>query len=303
MKRATVWILVLVSQSALAQGITFPAGGGLIPVAFHILIGLVPLAYVFLSLAFRKRTTKTPVFSIRNLLILAYLIIGFAEISLSEHHRFVLYLYVEMLLIVVGMIFLSFRGTVIQILAIVGLVAFVVLLNYLRPKLIDFQTRIYIDNEQDIDFIEVSYPGHWREMHLSDGRVLLNINPHRRTGGTMRMIADANKIKSPVSLGGEKAGEGQVIFDTYEPSVTRGTWGWTDRPEAFFRLPLFGVVQIFKFENRMSGKVLLLDENKTVSCKYLYQARDKQAPDGAGNRHVKWSVESTVDQGSVVKCD
>jgi hypothetical protein len=303
MKRATVWSFVLVSQSALAQGITNPAGGGLIPVAFHILIGLVPLAYVFLSLAFRERATKTPVFSIRNFLILAYLIIGFAEISLSEHHRFVLYLYLEMLLIVVGMIFLLFRGIVFQILAIVGLIAFVVSVNFLRPKLIDLQTRIYIDNEEDIDFIEVSYPGHWREMHLSDGRILLNINPHRRTGGTMRMIADANKIKSPVSLDGEEAGEGQVVFDIYEPSVTRGTWGWRDRPEAFLKIPLLDAVQVFKFENRLSGKALLLDENNMVNCKYLYEATGEQAPDRAEYGYVKWSTESTVDQGSVVKCE
>jgi len=303
MKRANVLILILVSQSALAQGITNPAGGGVIPVAFHILIGLAPLAYVFLSLAFGDRTKKVPVISIRNILIIVFLIIGFIEISISDHHNYALYLYVEMLLIIIGMIFLLFRGSVIQVLAIVGLVAFVVLANFLRPKLIDFQTRIYIDNEQDIDLTEVSYPGHWREMHLSDDRVLLNINPHRPTGGTMRMIADANKIKSPVSLGVEEAGEGQVIFDIYEPSVTRGTWGWRDRPEAFFKLPLLGVVQIVKFENRLSGKALLLDENNKVNCRYLYEARGEQAPDGAESGYVRWSTESTVDQGSVVKCE
>jgi hypothetical protein len=287
----------------LAQGITNPAGGGLIPVVFHIFIGLVPLAYVFLSLAFGKRTTKTPVLSIRNLLIFVFLIIGFTEISISGHHEFVLYLYLEMLLIIVGMIFLVFRGTVFQILAIGVLVVFVVLLNFMQPKLIDFQTRIYVDNENDIDLIEVSYPGHWREMHLIDGRVLLNINPHKRVGGSMRMIADANRIKSPVSLSGKMAGEGMVIFNVYKPLVTQGTWGWVNRPKAFFRMPLLGVVQIFKFENRQTGKALLLDENRNVNCKFLYEARGEQTPNRAEMSYVRWSVESTVDQGSVVKCE
>jgi hypothetical protein len=296
-------VLFSAPQIALAQGITNPAGGGAIPVFFHILIGVVPLAYVFLSLAFGKKKTKVPIFSIKNFLILVFLIVGFTLISVSDHFKIVLYLYLEMLLIVFGLMILLCRGIVTRALAIVGLVAFVVLLNFYRPKLVDFQTRIYVDNEKDIEFIEVSYPGHWREMHLADGRVLLNINPHKRVGGAMHMISDANKINSPVSLGGELDGEGQVIFDVYEPTVTSGTWGWLDRPEVFFKLPLLGVVHIIKFENRPAAKALLLDDNKTVKCQYLFEARGEQTPERAENGYVRWSVESTVEEGSEVKCE
>ena len=134
MKPVIVWFLVFGPQSAWAQGITNPAGGGLIPITFHIFIGLVPLAYVFLSLAFGERTTKTPVFSIRNLLILVFLIIGFIEISISDHHEYVLYLYLEMLLIIVGMIFLLFRGIVFQVLAIGGVGRFRCLAEFPATK-------------------------------------------------------------------------------------------------------------------------------------------------------------------------
>ena len=174
------------------------------------------------------------------------------------------------------------------------------MLNFLQPKLIDFQTRIYIDNEKDIDFIEVSYPGHWREMHLKDGRVLLNINPHKRAGGSMRMIADANRIKSPVSLSGEMAGERQVIFDVYKPLPTQGPRGWTDRPKTFIKIPLLGTVHIFRFENHLAGKALLLDKNKNVDCKHLYEARGEQTPNGAENSYVRWSIEASVEAGSVL---
>ena len=140
-------------------------------------------------------------------------------------------------------------------------------------------------------------------MHLKDGRVLLNINPHKRVGGSMRMIADANRIKSPVSLSGETAGESRVIFNVYKPLVTQGTWGWMDRPQTFFKIPLLGAVHIFKFENHLAGTALLLDRNKNVSCKYLYEARGEQTPNVAENSYVRWSVESTVEEGSVIKCE
>ena len=148
----------------------------------------------------------------------------------------------------------------------------------------------------------VSYPGHWREMHLEDGRVLLNINPHRKYGGSMRMIADANKIKSPVTLGGQTDGQHQVVFDVYNPLATRGTWGWLDRPKAFFNIPLFGTVHIPRFENKSAGTALLLDENKNVKCQYLYEARGKGVPATLTNAYVVWSIEGTVEDGSLVEC-
>lgn len=303
MQRVTVCLFVFGSQSAMAQGITNPAGGGQIPVALHILLGLGLLGYVFASLAFRKKTAEVSVFSISTLVIFVYLIIGFTEISISDHQRMNLYLYLEMLLIIVGTIFLLLRGLVFQVLAIGGVVAFVGLLNFVRPQLIDLQTRIYVDNEKDINFIEVSYPSHWREMHLEDGRVLLNINPHKRVGGSMRMIADANRIKSPVSLGGKMAGESQVIFDVYKPQVTHGTWGWKDRPKAFFNIPLLGTVHIPRFENHLAGRALLLDENKKVKCEYLYEARGKPIPNTEEASYVRWSIEFTVEQSSVIECE
>ena len=187
-------------------------------------------------------------------------------------------------------------------LAIGSAVVLIGLLNFLKPKLIDFQAKIYVDNEKSINRIAVSYPGHWREMHLEDGRVLLNINPHRRFGGSMRMIADANKIASPVTLAEQGHGEHQVIFDVYNPVVTQGTWGWADRPRAFFNIPLLGTVQIPKFENELAGKALLLDENRQVECRYLFEARGKVVRDTTPNSHVAWNVESTVEDRSMVDC-
>lgn len=294
--------LVLGTQSAFAQGITNPAGGGVILVAFHILLGIGLLVYVLVSLATRNATGKARAMAVMIPLIGLYLVVGFVETYIAEHNGLVLVLYIEMLLLIVGTVLLIFRQSASRVWAIGGALVFVGVLNFLQPKLIDLQTRIYFDNGADMKSIAVSYPGHWREIHLQDGRVLLNINPHRKFGGSMRMIAEANRIKSPVTLGGQADGEQQVVFDVYNPVATRGTWGWSDRPKAFFNIPLFGTVHILKFENKRAGTALLLDENKDVKCRYLYEARGKGVPATLSNKHVVWSIEGAVDDGSVVEC-
>ncbi len=296
-------VLILAAHTTSAQGITNPAGGGVIPVYLLTLLGLPLLAYALFSIVKRKASGKIPAPFIAFPLITLYLPAGFVVIYAADHFDGALYLYLELLLLMLGMIVLLWRGTIARVLGVAGLLIFVAALNFLHPKLVDFQDRLYIDNEKDFTFIAVSYPGHWREMHLSDGRVLLNINPHRHFGGSMRMQARANAIASPIVLGAGDEAAHPIIFDIFEPVTTQGTWGWNKRPKAFLTIPILGTIHISRIEAKPIGKALLLDDNMSVECRYLYAARGASMPNSAIGTQVVWTREQTVEDRSVVDCE
>jgi hypothetical protein len=184
-------------SSAFAQGITNPAGGGVIPVLAHLVLGYLLLAYVYLSIAVNHSAGKVRALPVMVPVIALYVALGFVMTCVPERNQGVLHLYVVLLTLITGTLWLAIRTRARRILAITSTAAFVVALNFFHPKLFDLQTRSYFDNADDLRPMAVSYPGRWREMHLEDGKVLLNINPHRKFGGTMRMIAEQNEIKSP----------------------------------------------------------------------------------------------------------
>lgn len=300
---AITFTMLVISDIVLAQGITNPAGGGVIPVMFMIVVGLPLVIYVFSSLpaADDSESPRAP-FVIVPLSIL-YLLLGIGAIYAADHHSAALYLYLEVLLLAVGTALLICRSTIARCLAVASIVLVTGVLNFFHPKLVDLQDRRYVNNENSFKQIDVTYPGHWREMHLSDGRVLLNINPQRRYAGSMQMNAATNRIKSPVMFDLTGTQVHPVIKDIYRPVISTGTWGWARRPEAFFELPLFGQVRIEKITPEPQGKALLLDDDMKVDCHYLFEARGEPIPDALHGENVVWSTAATVSGLSEVSCE
>ena len=292
----------LAALPAAAQGITNPAGGGVIPVGILALLGLPLAGWIIYAIVERKSSGRTPGQVALAVLVPLYLLAGFVFISAADHHDAVLYLYLELLLVMLGSVFLLARGTTGRIAGIAAVIVFVATLNFFSPKLVDFQDRRYVNNQSDFTLVEVSYPGHWREMHLADGRVLLNINPHRQFGGGIRMNARLNAIDSPIAFPADVRDAHPVIVDLFEAVPTRGTWGYAYRPKAFLELPLLGTVRIPRFELEHVGTGLLLDENFHVACRYLYEARGAPMPEEERNARVVWTREQTIESRSVVSC-
>jgi len=303
-----LFLVLISSETAIAQGITNPLGGGAIPVFFHLWLGIIPLLYLFIRLTFGSRNSSLRLSwksAIVVGLIVIYLAIGIAYVDFVDQSRTMrnlLYLCIEMFLISIGLIFLLIRKNTFRAVAFAVLVGSIVLLNYYRPRLIDFHNRIYVDNSGEYTMLDVTYPGHWRLMHLQDGRILLNINPYRQYAGSMQSRALKNTIRSPISLDEKPASENQKIFSIYKLRITEGPWGWTRRPRAFFNIPLLGDVTIYKFEKVEIGKGLLLDQNQRVDCHYLYQARESSSTMPVPQGYVSWSIEAKVSDGSVVAC-
>ena len=286
--------------NAFAQGIVNPMGGGVIPIMFYTLIGYPLLAYVLIGLATKYGSGNVRALRVMIPLIVLYVLIGFLVTYVPERNEWVLHLYVVLLLLIVGTTWLGVPGLVARVLVIDSALALIAVLNFFHPKLIDFRERVYIDNTDTSNQLAVSYPGHWREMHLEDGRVLLNVNPHRRYGGTMRMNADRNKIASPITLSDE--GDG-IAFNVFNSLETYGTNGWKNRPRSVFTVPLLGTAEIPRFENQLAGKALLLDDNAEVACRYLHAARGEPVPSTASERKVIWSVERSIESQSIVECE
>lgn len=299
---ALVSLVALGSHGALAQGITNPAGGGVIPVALLTYLGVPLLAYLAFAAVARTSSGRVPAKTTGITLVSLYVLAGFIVIDAADHFDGVLYLYLELLLVMLGMVFVLARRALARALGVTALVAFVVALNYVNPTLVDFQDRRYVDNENDFVLVDVSYPGHWREMHLEDGRVLLNINPHRQYGGTMRLQAERNAIESPIAFPAGQSDDHPVVVELFELVTTGGTWGWKRRPRAFFSLPVLGTVLIPRFETALVGTALVLDEDLGVDCRYLYEARGQAMPESEKGRRVTWTREQTVEDRSEVGC-
>lgn len=294
--------MIALAHDVSAQGITNPAGGGVIPVMFMIAVGL-PLVIYLLSA--RATIDETPALRapfVTVPLIVVYLLLSIGAIHAADHHTAALFLYLEVLLVAIATVLVLLQDALARGLAIAAVVLAVAVLNFFHPKLIDLQDRRYVNNELDFEQFEVSYPGHWRVMHLDDGRILLNINPQRQVGGTLRMQSAANRIRSPVVFDLQGADTHPVIKKIYRPVVSEGTWGWNRRPEAFFELPLFGQVRIEKITPEPQGMALVLDGDMRVDCHYLLEARGEPVPDAMHGKYVEWSSASTVDGQSEVRC-
>lgn len=302
-RSALACLSALATLPAQAQGITNPAGGGVIPVGILTLLGLPLAGWILYAIVERQASGRIPGRVVLFLLIPIFLLAGFVFISAADHHDGALYLYLELILIMLGSVFLLARGAIGRAAGTAAVIAIVAVLNFFSPKLVDFQERRYVNNQSEFRLVDVSYPGHWREMHLADGRVLLNINPHRQFGGGIRMNARLNAIDSPIAIPVDERDTHPVIVDLFHAVPTRGTWGWTYRPEAFFDWPILGTVRIPRYALERVGTALVLDENRQAPCRYLYEALGEPMPDDQRGGGVTWTREQTIESRSVVSCE
>ena len=201
-------------------------------------------------------------------------------------------------LLMVGLTWvLPIQGRV-RVIVLTGVVTLIVTTISLWPRVLALHDRVYVDNFSELPLVDFSVPGYWRVMELSDGRRLLNLSEYKPTG---KLFDDGRRrFKSPAVFTPTTEGESAGRIDVFVVRVARtteGAWGWEERPDISLSLPVFGRVEVPRFELNTVGEALLLSGSTSIDPTFLYEAVAERHTDAADRSAAEdWIVE-LIDLG------
>ena len=185
-----------------------------------------------------------------------------------------------------------------RVIALACMVLLILTTIALRPRALSVHERVYVDNSSDLPLVDFSVPGYWRLLETSEGRSFLNLCERKATD---QLFDDGCRaFKSPAvftpATEGDPAGT-KGIFVVRAARETGGAWGWGGRPESSLSLPVFGRVEVPRFELHPVGEALLLSESTVIDPKFLYEAVGERRRNAAHREAVENWIAELIDLG------
>ena len=161
--------------------------------------------------------------------------------------------------------------------------------TFLHPHALAFHERIYVDNFAQLNHVAFAVPGYWRIMELEDKRRMLDLRPYRRDDG--RVDSGRRRYDSPAVFTALAQEDGEQRYAIQAIEQTSGAWGWSERNDTAYVVPLFQPVTIQRFESSNIGTAALLSENTSVDASYLFEAVSEKYEKHREPRITAWIKE------------